>query len=570
MKTFMPHASTDPSSPLITLPLCAFLLCLAGPIAAAQKNFNVRDYGAVGDGQTLDTAAINQAIDTCAGAGGGRVRLPPGNYLSGTVRLQSRVEFYLEAGATLRATTNLDLYQTFTASKMSPIRLASSRWHRGLILAEDAQDFAIAGPGAIDGRHVFDPRGEERMRGPHGILLGRCRNFTLRDVVLTNAGNYALLFLFTDQVSVSNVTFAGGWDGVHFRGSPERWCHDVRITDCRFFTGDDSIAGSYWDHVVISNCTINSSCNGIRLIGPARDTLIAQCEFFGPGRHEHRTSRAQHRTNMLAALCLQPSAWEPMPGPMDNIRMCDLKIRDVTTPFHIVIRTNNTAGRLQIERVTATGAYRAACSVESWGEPSFDRVVFRDVSVAFTGGGQPEDARLVVRSPGVDARKLPAWGFYVRGVKHLALENVRLTCEQDDARPMFLADGLDDLILDNFQCSRPAAAPDLFALNGVQTLRLINTDLPQLAPRALEIQVVPPGPDGRVVAGQPFAALVKARNPGAAGLGKLDLTYAGQSFRRWAWFRAGETKDVRFDVLRASAAAGELRSGDAIRTVTAE
>ena len=84
------------------------------------------------------------------------------------------------------------------------------------------------------------------------------------------------------------------------------------------------------------------------------DSTITHCEFLGPGRHEHRTSRDLHRTNMLAGICLQPSAWEPMPGPMNNIRISDLTMREVTTPFHIVTRAGNTAGSLLIERVTAT------------------------------------------------------------------------------------------------------------------------------------------------------------------------------------------------------------------------
>ena len=442
---------------LVLLVACESRSTAAGE-PPATGNFGVRNFGATGNGQALDTAAINQAVEVCAAAGGGRVVFPPGRYLSGTVHLKSRVEFFLEAGATLVGATNLDLYDTFTLTNRSPC-LHTSRWHRGLILAENAEDITIAGRGVIDGSHVFDPRGEEKMRGPHTVLLGHCRNFQIRDVTISNAANYAVLFFFTDQVDVRRVTFAGGWDGVHFRGSPERWCHDVQITDCRFFTGDDSIAGSYWRNTVISNCVINSSCNGIRLIGPAEDTAITHCEFFGPGRHEHRTSRDAHRTNMLAGICLQPSAWEPMPGPMDNIRITDIMMKNVTTPFHIVTRAGNSAGRLLIERVTATGAYRAACSVECWGERTFDSVVFRDVNLGFTGGGTAEQAGKVVKPPGVDARALPAWGFYARNVRNLTLENVRLNCAQEDLRPALLADGVGRLKLDRFNFTPFASVP---------------------------------------------------------------------------------------------------------------
>lgn len=539
-------------------------------VQAGARVFSVRDYGAVSDGRTLDTAAINQAVDACAAAGGGRVLFPPGNYLSGTIHLKSRVELFLEAGATLIGATNLDLYHTFAATNPAP-KLAVSRWHRGLIMAEDAHDIAIAGHGVIDGRHVFDPRGEERMRGPHAILLGHCRNFTLRDVLLTNAANYALLFFYSDDVTVTNATFAGGWDGVHFRGSPERWCHRVRVVNSRFYTGDDGIAGSYWREVAISNCVINSSCNGIRLIGPALDTDITRCDFFGPGLHEHRTSRDLHRTNMLAALCLQPSGWDAMPGPLDRVRISDLTIKDVTTPFHIVIRTNNTAGSLTIERVTATGAYRTACSVESWGETPFTNVVFRDVAVAFTGGGKGEDARLPLRMPGADARKLPAWGFYARGVKNLVFENVRFTCERDDARPLFIADGVERLVFDRFQCSRPAGAPDLFSLRDVGEIQLTETGFAAVKPRCLEMKLAAGNAGGYFLTGQPFSAVIRAENPGPAGLGKVELAVAGRTVSRWFWFHANETKEARFEGLIVPAAGDyEARCGEISRTLRVE
>ena len=101
-----------------------FALLAAGNAGAAadvaNRVFNVRDFGAVADGQTLDTSAINRAIDACATNGGGRVLFPPGRYLSGTVHLQSRVELFLAEGAVLLGTTNLDLYQTVAATNASP------------------------------------------------------------------------------------------------------------------------------------------------------------------------------------------------------------------------------------------------------------------------------------------------------------------------------------------------------------------------------------------------------------------------------------------------------------------
>jgi hypothetical protein len=420
-------------------------IATAAPLPAAD--FPVTQFGAIANDDTPDTAAIQAAIDTCGAAGGGRVLFPIGTCLSGTVRLRSGVELSLPEGARLTGVKDLAAYAGFLAAEGTPT-LPQNRWHRGLIVGENLHDIAFTGKGVIDGNQVFDPQGEEKMRGPHTVLLGHCRGVTLRKVTIRDSANYAFFFLHSQQVRIENTVFEGGWDGVHFRGSPAAWNRDVRITGCRFFTGDDSIAGHFIEDAVVEDCVINSSCNGVRLIGPARRLSFAKCEFYGPGKFEHRTSR---RTNMLAALCLQPSAWGKQPGPLEDVSARDLTMRDVSCPFHVVVRPGNTARGLTFERVQASGVYRAAASVESWGEPTFADVVFRDVQIEYTGGGTADDAKLAVRQPGVDARKLPAWGFFVRGVHDLTLQRVSLELREPDRRPVLVADGVERLRLQEFR-----------------------------------------------------------------------------------------------------------------------
>jgi len=296
-----------------------------------------------------------------------------------------------------------------------------------LIVGENVEDVTIAGQGAIDGNKVFDPTGEERMRGPHTIAFVNCRRFTLRDVNIVDAANYAILFQASDDVDVRNVTIVGGWDGVHFRGAPDRWCKNVNIIGCRFYTGDDSIAGRYWDNVVISDCIVNSSCNGIRLIGPATHLIVDNCLFYGPGQQPHRTSGEKRRTNMLSGISLQPGGWDKTQGPLDDVLISRVTMRDVASTVTLSMKSGNTAGRVTVSGLNATGVYRSALSVESWADAPITNVVFRDVNVEFAGGGTAEQARQPVNSPGVDARLLPAWGVYARNVEQLTFEDVRLS-----------------------------------------------------------------------------------------------------------------------------------------------
>jgi hypothetical protein len=416
--------------------------------AAVPGVYDVRDYGATGDGKTADTEAINKAIAACAEAGGGQVRFPPGRYLSGTVRLRSKVTLYLDAGATLIGTDDLTAYDRFTPPTGTPEAKFRPEWHRALVLGVGVEDVAIEGQGTIDGNRVRDPQGEERMRGPHTILLGHSRGILVRGVTIRDSANYAVMLEDCSVVGVSGVVVTGGWDGVHFRGWPGRPCRDVRISDCRFFTGDDAIAGRYWEDTLITNCVINSSCNGIRLIGPAQGLIIHDCLFYGPGRFPHRTSS---RTNMLAGINLQPGAWDPTEGRLDDVLISDVTMRHVSTPLHLSLKPGNTAGSVTVERLSATGVYRAAMSAESWAESPIERVVLRDVSVEFMGGGTAEQARRPVRAPGVDARALPAWGFFARNVNTLMLDNVRLRLESVDARPVLMGSGVRRLDLHDFR-----------------------------------------------------------------------------------------------------------------------
>lgn len=283
----------------------ALLLCLLGCLNfyASAAIFDVRHFGAVGDGMTLDTKCIQKAIDECARNGGGRVYVSAGTYLVGTLNLRSNVEFYLETGATLKATTDLTQYQRHNAE------LA------GVFYTEKATNVSIVGNGCIDGDGTkfmdvdvektvgewdkrFTRQGTEFRKvvgkvgdGPWNpkdryhqmIVFSECTDITLKDFKCVDSPYWCFVIVHCERVKIrglqinNNLMIPNG-DGIDIIS-----CSDVTVSDCRIYAGDDAIvvAGYGWHHgdpgfknilkpsrnVNVNNCILQSRSSGIRIGG---------------------------------------------------------------------------------------------------------------------------------------------------------------------------------------------------------------------------------------------------------------------------------------------------------------
>jgi hypothetical protein len=546
----------------VTLMLSIARFAIGG---ANPSSFNVRDYGAQGDGKALDTKSLNKAIDACAAAGGGEVLVPAGKYLTGTVHLKSNMTIVIDAGAEVIGTRDLDQYENFTPPKDTPLVGSRVEWHRALILGNGIENVTIAGCGTINGANVSDPQGEEHIRGPHGILFGNCKNITLRDISIRDAGNYAVLLEFTSDVEVRGVKITGGYDGVHFRGWKGHPCRNVTISDSEFYTGDDCIAGWYWQDTLIDRCVLNSACSGIRLFGPAQRAIVHDCLFFGPGRFEWRSTMPLHRKEMADGIVIQPSAWGETEGAVDDLHISDVVMHDVGSPLHVVAKAPSTIGRVTIDRVTATGIYRAAASFESWTDAPIGRIDLRNSSLQFVGGfgpilSDPTGAALAlldaqptsdVRAPGVNSRRLPAWGIYARHVASLNLVDVRLSVDKTDQRPALIFDGVDALTLDGLRWPRGLSLP--MTLKNVRNVNAEgNVQTPIVQAKCLRLSAAP---DQTTI-----TVTVRSEKD---GLAKIVLELDGKAVTRWSWMIAGKPCDVLFEkVPKQTAGAHNVECGD--------
>ncbi|MBN1186234.1 MAG: right-handed parallel beta-helix repeat-containing protein [Bacteroidales bacterium] len=425
-------------TPLVIIFTLAYI-SLVQAQKAEHKIFDITSFGANGDAKTVNTEFINNAIAACAKAGGGTVVIPKGIFLTGTVVMKSNVHLYLEEGATLQGVNDLSAYQSYIPiSDMPNHRLAYRQWWtRGLILATGVTNTSISGKGLIDGGHVEDQKGEEGKRGPHAIVFGECRNYEISGITITRASNYAFLSYESENATFHNLTMTQGFDGIHIRGGK-----NIIIHDCKFYTGDDAIAGGYWENVSVSNCYINTACNGFRILFPVTDLTIDNCEFQGPGLYPQRSTFDGRRRNMLAAIIIQPGAWGASPGPAEKIHIHDIRIDSMDAAVAFILQNNygNYGKDILVEKVHATNIVKACYSVESWKGGQFENVTFRDIYTEFKGS---DDTLSIENRPsGLETYKRPYWGFFGHNIKDILLENIVFKYTGTEVRP---AMGFDDV-----------------------------------------------------------------------------------------------------------------------------
>lgn len=391
---------------------------------------SILSFGAKSDTTAVNTQAINAAISACAQQGGGVVSVPRGVFVTGTIHLRSHVTLRLEPGAVLRGSQHLSDYEPLRyggdlsryESGRGTVNYNSAtdpQWSLSLISLVGVTHSGIVGEGTIDGGHVVNPLGEEHQRGPHTILIVDGDHLRFEGITVLRSANYAFLGYEVSRSHFRRLRIDEGWDGIHLRGARR-----VDISDCILRTGDDAIAGGYWRGMTIRRCTVNSSCNGIRMIMPSEGLLVADCHFYGPGLYPHRTSGNRQS---LAAICLEPGAWGEAPGRLDRIRIRRCLTDSVLTPLSVTLGDDNTLGRIGISHLTARHTTRMALSVKSWGTSRATCVTLRHCDLQFSGIDDPQLPAWFLHRPTTEWPVFPSWGLYFRNVDQLCLHDVRLS-----------------------------------------------------------------------------------------------------------------------------------------------
>jgi polygalacturonase len=437
---------------LFLLPVLA-----AAPRLRAQTGSTVIPSGVARDGVTLDTRAIQEAIDRCGAAGGGQVLLSPGRYLTGTLRLRDRVTLQLEGGAVLLGSPRLEDYLVLHDAIPS---YTSVYTERCLIRADGVSDVAIRGAGTIDGNGTAFA-GEYKIR-PYLMRFIGCRGIQIQGITLQNSAMWVQHYLDCEDVLIDGIRVRSRRQHVNNDGIDIDSCRRLRIANCDIDCGDDAIVlkattAAPCRDVVVTNCILSTLCSAFKL-GTESNGGFDNIVFSDSAIYNTR----------LAGIALEMVDG----GSLHRVSISNIVMRETACP--IFLRLGNRArpvtqgdprpgmgsfSGVMIRGVNAEADSSVVCSITGLPGHPVEDVLLEDIQLSVPGGGAAFAAnQLVPELPEAYPEvtmfgKLPAYGLYCRHARGLALNRVAFRAGKSDARPALFAEDVDGLSVSNLSGS---------------------------------------------------------------------------------------------------------------------
>lgn len=401
---------------------------------------NILDFGAVGDGITLSTSALQAALDAAEKRGGGTVYFPPGKYLTGTLQLHSNLTLYLDAGAVL-----------FGSQSTGDYPVLDGRWeglnqktHAPLISGHNLTNIAITGRGTIDGQGAFwwNLLRQNRLAYPRPqlIRLIHCSNILVEGVTLTNSPSWTFNPVRSENITVDKVTIINPPDSPNTDGINPDSCSHVHISNCTISVGDDCItikSGKEGDgkealvpceNITITNCTMAHGHGGVvigsEMSGGVRRVVISNCVFVGTDRGIRMKSRRGRG------------------GVVEDIRVSNIIMEDVLCPITMnlyyacgawgnkenadrrprpVSASTPRFRNIHISGITARGVKSAAGFFAGLAEMPLENITLSDMDISLS-----PDSEASYPEMADDLEKMKQVGLLFENARGLTLERVQI------------------------------------------------------------------------------------------------------------------------------------------------
>lgn len=478
------------------------LLVSAGAISAAAnpRYFDVTQYGASGDGTTLASAAVNKAIDAAAAAGGGTVYFPAGTFLCGSIHLKSNVALYVDQGATILASSNPADYDAAEPNQWDKYQdYGHSHFHNALIWGEGLENVSILGPGRIWGKGLIRNAGprppagspepsNRTLPGDKAISLKLCHNVTIRDISILMGGWFAILVNGVDNLTIDNVKIDTNRDGMDIISS-----RNVRVSNAYVNSPFDDGICLKSDFALgmnrsDENITItNSQVSGYD-VGTFLDGTFQKKATYGRNKAEGPTGRIKFGTesnggfknitisNVVFDYC-RGLALETVDGALlENVSISNVTMRDIwNSPIFLRL-----GARMRAPEGTPVGALRRV-SLSDFivynADPRYSSIIsgipghdiedvrLNNIRIYYQGGGTREQAALTppeLENAYPEPRmfgEIPAYGFFIRHVKDIQMNDVEVGYLKEDLRPALMLDSVRDAAFEQVRAQHAPGVP---------------------------------------------------------------------------------------------------------------
>lgn len=467
-----------------------FALLFVSLITNAQV-FDVRKFGAVGDGKTMNTKAIQAAIDEC-GKKGGEVLLPQGVYLSGTLYLRSNITLHIAEGATLKGSGS---FADYPDNKVNYVNACTHREdgslyaNKALLFAEGVINLSITGKGTIDGSGdspAFqlgnDVTPESKAR-PFTLLIIDSKKISVTGLFLTNSAYWMQNYLGCDGLELKNLRIFNqsnyNQDGMDIDSK------NVLVENCTLDVDDDAICFKSHDrnripeNIIVRNCVIASNCNAVKFgttsIGGLKNVRVSDCVIQKASASHIRNWQNNLQFIGQPVTVLSGIALEAVDGAfIDDVSMNNIKMQDVQTPFLIVLGNrgrkpvSDTTGRIgrirniSLQNITAVSHSKMSSFITAFPGHYVEKVSLKNINISTMGKGTWEETQqpLMENVDGYPENRmygqvLPASGLFVRHAKNLRFEHIVLKLREKDQRPSIVLEDVLGCTIDKLNVDLP-------------------------------------------------------------------------------------------------------------------
>jgi polygalacturonase len=465
------------------------LLLGLSPIMAQDTppalNLSVVDFGAVPDGTTVNTAAIQKAIDTCSEKGGGSVTIPAGRFVTGTLQLKDGVTLSLAAQSFLIGSPNGDDYQNLDPFKSGSD--GNEQMGYALIIGKDAKNVGLEGPGVVDGQGAALKKAEGHYdRRPFLVRWVRCTGVSVHNVTLTNSGAWTMNLFQSQNVVVNHVIIKsvglGNNDGIDTDSS-----HHVQISDCDIDSGDDSICFKATSplachDIQVDGCTIHSGEAGIKFgtesMGNFENITISNCHIL----------KARGGIKLYSVDGSQ----------VHNIQISGVKMENTNLPIMVrlgarrkVFRPGDTQLPIgDIDGVLIKDIEVKKCSnigILVSGIPGHPvkNLVLQNITLQLPGNGSRQDGNAILEEkeaayPEINmfGNKVPASGAFMRHVQGVKVSGFTLSLSRPDLRPTLFFQDAQNVDLKDMTFPVDRGAAEAVRLDSCQHVSIQDLKLP--------------------------------------------------------------------------------------------